>query len=210
MPIVTIDHLKIAGLAAQRGGRRLFAPLTLTLERGCFAALRGPNGAGKTSLLRTLAGLLQPGVGRVEGAAAGQPLDSDALALATLLLGHAEALKSARTAREELAYWVAALGGDPAALAPAVRRLGLERVADRPCRTLSAGQRRRAALGRLLVCPRPLWLLDEPATSLDAAGKDLLCQLIAEHCAAGGMVLAALHEALPLAEHRTIVLEPAA
>jgi len=206
---MNLDHVVVSGLVAQRGGRALFAPLTVTLSPGRFVALRGPNGAGKTSLLRTLAGLLRPAAGRIEGRRAGAPLEREALAEAALLVGHQEALKAARTPREELAYWAAALGGEPARLALALRRLGLERVADRPCRTLSAGQRRRAALARLLVCPRPLWLLDEPGTSLDASGKALVSSLIAEHCASGGLVLAALHEALPLAEDQAISLEPA-
>lgn len=204
---MNLDQITVAELVAQRGGRALFAPLTLTLGPGRFAALRGPNGAGKTSLLRTIAGLLRPAAGRVEAQAAGKPLEAEALALGTLLIGHAEALKAARTPRQELAYWAAALGGDVQRVPVALQRLGLERVADRPCRTLSAGQRRRAALARLLVCARPLWLLDEPATSLDASGKALVSALIAEHCAKGGMVLAALHEALPQAEDLTIHLE---
>lgn len=200
--------LEIDGLVAQRGGRALFQPLTLALAPGRFAALRGPNGAGKTSLLRTIAGLLRPAGGAVRLTRAGQPIPREEQGQAMLLIGHADALKAARTPRQELRYWAAALGGEAALVETALQRVGLARAADRPCRTLSAGQRRRAALARLLVVPRPLWLLDEPAASLDAAGKALLCELIRAHCAAGGAALASLHEALPLQEDLAVTLAP--
>jgi heme exporter protein A len=180
----------VRDLALERGGWRLFEGLSFRAEPGAHIALAGPNGAGKTSLLRAIAGFLRPAAGRI---AIGDAAPEDAQQRLHFL-GHRDGLKAQLDARAHLAFWTDLLGGAPADAA--LERVGLARVADLPARTLSAGQGRRLALARLLAAPRPLWLLDEPAAALDAAGKALAESLIAEHCAAGGVVIAATHEPL--------------
>jgi heme exporter protein A len=142
--------------------------------------LRGPNGAGKTTLLRILAGLTRPEAGRVTRAA---PLH---------WCGHREGLKPHETPERHLALWAAAWGAQADRRA-ILDRMGLSRPAHVPARYLSAGQRRRAALARLLLEDRPVWLLDEPYTALDADGRALVDDLIGEHRAKGGAVIAAIH-----------------
>ena len=187
-------RLSAENLTLERGGRRLFAALSFRLDAGEALIVTGPNGAGKTSLLRAVAGFLPLAGGRVslDGGAGGATLQER-----THYLGHADALKSALTARENLAFWGAMLGGgaDPEA---ALARLGLPQVADFPVRALSAGQKRRVALARLLVAPRPLWLLDEPTAALDAASQAQFAGVMRDHLAAGGLIVAATHAPLGL------------
>ncbi len=159
-------------------------------------AVTGPNGAGKSTLLRALAGLLPLASGAIT--CTGLPAD-EPLASYTHYLGHRDALKSPLTAQENLAFWAAMLvlpgaGGLPPGAALA--RLGLPHIAGFPVSYLSAGQKRRVALARLLVAHRPLWLLDEPTTALDAASQGLVAGMIRDHLAGGGMVIAATHSAL--------------
>ncbi|MGE3143872.1 MAG: heme ABC exporter ATP-binding protein CcmA [Hyphomonadaceae bacterium] len=176
-------------LGLARGGRLLFSDLSFAAAPGAFIEVRGPNGAGKTSLLRALAGFLRVDVGAVE-------IDAEAPAQALHYLGHRDGLKPALTARAHARYWAGLLGGEGAGAEAALARVGLSSLADAPARIFSQGQARRLALARLLAAPRPLWLLDEPAAGLDAAGKALLAGLIEAHCAAGGVAVAALHEPL--------------
>jgi heme exporter protein A len=194
--------LSVEGLSLMRGGRTLFEALSFAVAPGDFVEIRGPNGAGKTSLLRVLAGFLPPGSGAVAFAGAPEP------DLALHYLGHLDGLKLALSARAHARYWAALLGegGDGA---QALARVGLGAIADLPARALSQGQRRRLALARLIAAPRPIWMLDEPAAGLDGAGKAMLAGLIAEHRAAGGLALAALHEPLALAASAVIALGPA-
>jgi len=185
-------------LAVERGGRLLFSGLSFALGAGEALALRGPNGAGKTTLLRLLAGLGAPLAGRVrlEGAAG-------SLAAACHLLAVENAMKPALTARENLAFWhrfmlPAERGGNGSAaegLAPetALEAVGLAAVADLPFGVLSTGQKRRVGLARLLVRHRPVWLLDEPASGLDAEAEAMLRRLVEAHLARGGMAAVALH-----------------
>jgi heme exporter protein A len=188
--------LQIEDLSLSRGGRRLFSGLHLRLEAGQACALTGANGSGKTSLLRAVAGLGAIDSGRI-GFGDADPAAARAAGLH--LLGHLDGLKSSRTAGEELDFWTGWLGGTPAALEAAVERLELGRLVDLEVRRLSAGQRRRLALARLLSAPRPLWLLDEPLSPLDARWRAEALQIMAAHLESGGLILAAVHDPLPVA-----------
>lgn len=188
--------LQIEDLSLSRGGRRLFSGLELRLEPGRACALTGANGSGKTSLLRAVAGLCSVDAGRI---AFGDAEPSAARASGLHLLGHLDGLKASRTAGEELAFWAGWLGGTTAALEAAVDRLDLRRLLDLEVRRLSAGQRRRLALARLLSAPRPLWLLDEPLSPLDAHWRGEALEIMAAHLSTGGLVLAAVHDPLPVA-----------
>jgi heme exporter protein A len=181
--------LAASALACRRGGRLVFDGLDLALSPGEALVLRGPNGSGKSSLLRLLAGLLRPEAGRI--AWAGQPIGADHRARLHFI-AHGDALKPALTTRETLEL-AAALAGGPSSVGPALEALALTPLAEVPTRFLSAGQRRRAALARLLASPRPLWLLDEPGVGLDRASRDRLEAAIDRHRADGGIVVVATH-----------------
>lgn len=191
--VLTVEKLTLA-----RGGRTLFANLAFELRSGGALVLTGPNGAGKSTLLRCIAGLLEPaqGVVRLTGA----DLEPDApVGAGAHYVGHSDALKSALTAGENLRFWRDALGG-AAGMSPqaALAAMNLAHVLDTPTGWLSAGQKRRAALARLLVVSRPLWLLDEPTTALDAASQARFAEQMASHRAGGGMIVAATHAPLGL------------
>ncbi len=190
--------LSVAELAAERGGRQVFANLTFALRAGEILGVTGPNGAGKSTLLRVLAGLLAAAAGRValDPADAADP-DAPVRERAHYV-GHADALKAALTPLENLRFAAGVCGHHGVAPAAALRRLGLSHAADLPCGLLSAGQRRRVALARLLVAERPLWLLDEPATALDAGAREGLGDLMRRHLAGGGLIVAATHAPLGL------------
>jgi heme exporter protein A len=190
-------------LAARRGGRVVFAGLSLRAASGEALLLLGPNGAGKSTLLRVLAGLLRPAAGRVTWDGAELAEDAAAHGARSRYLGHQDAIKPALTPREDLAFWARLRGGDPDA---ALATLGLSALAGLPCRTLSAGQRRRLALARLTLGDAPLWLLDEPTLGLDSASVARLGELLATHRARGGIVLAATHLPLPLPDARELSL----
>ena len=195
-----IAALHIDDLAVQRGERILFKGFSLTVAAGEAVALVGANGAGKTSLLRCVAGLLRPIAGNIrfrDGETETDP--EDARRFGCHMVGHQDGLKGARTAREELAFQAGWTGGDASSALVAAERLGLTRLLDLPVRVLSAGQRRRLALARLIAAPRSMWLLDEPLAPLDAASRLLLGEVMAEHVAGGGLILAAVHDPLPLA-----------
>jgi heme exporter protein A len=193
-----ISSLTVEKLACTRGSRRLFEGLSFSVRAGQALALEGANGAGKTSLLRILAGFLPQAAGRILVSEDGNEI-SDAEERARYIgwLGHHDALKASFTVSDQLAFFgkLYDRGGDRAAL---LEQVGLTRQAELPCRYLSAGQRRRLALARLLLSQRPLWLLDEPFAALDTAGKSLVARLIALHCGQGGIVIAATHEPLGL------------
>ena len=195
-----IESLVIHGLALQRGERVLFRGLQARLSRGEAVALTGANGAGKTSLLRAVAGFIRPAEGeiRFEGADGPLPPD-DARRGACHMVGHQDGLKTGRTARDELMFQVRWLGGTEDAALEASRILGLTRLLDLEVRKLSAGQRRRLALARVVAAPRDLWLLDEPMAPLDSAHRALFGELMAEHLGRGGLILAAVHDPLPVA-----------
>jgi heme exporter protein A len=201
-----IASLGVQGLAVRRGERLLFQAFDLALAAGEAVALTGPNGAGKTSLLRAIAGLIRPEAGSVAFGGERGPLEADEARRGGVhLLGHQDALKSGRMARDELLFQVGWTGGDDASAVAAAKTLGLIRLLDLAVRHLSAGQRRRLALARLVASPRPLWLLDEPLAPLDAEHRALFGELMAAHLAGGGLVLAAVHDPLPIAA-RTVEL----
>ncbi len=195
-------RLSVEDLACRRSGRRVFAGLSFALGPGEALAVTGRNGAGKSSLLAILAGRLRPDAGRVTVADVGEASLPECLHA----VGHRDGLKAALTAGENLAFAQALLGAPRMAPRPALERLGLGHAHDLAVAYLSAGQRRRVALARLLVCHRPLWLLDEPTAALDAASQGLLAGLMAEHRAAGGLVVAATHQALGLEDARALAL----
>jgi heme exporter protein A len=184
-------------LAIERGGRRLIAGLSFTVEEGASLVVTGPNGSGKSSLLRALCGFLplEAGGFALEGGDPERTVGEQAH-----YLGHADGVKGALTAGENLAFAAAMLGGQSSrdAERAALARVGLAHVIDFPARLLSAGQRRRVALARLLSADRPLWLLDEPATALDAAARDALVAIMRAHLQGGGVIVAATHTPLGL------------
>jgi heme exporter protein A len=201
-----IARLAIRDLAVVRGERRLFESFDLTVEAGQAVALTGANGAGKTSLLRAVAGLLRPAAGTVRFEGVVGPLEAeDARAGGLHLLGHQDGLKATRTAGEELAFWTAWTSGDPAGVQRAVEALDLAPLLGLDIRRLSAGQRRRLALARLVASPRSLWLLDEPLAPLDAARRSRFGELMTAHLAGGGLIVAAVHDPLPVAA-RTVAI----
>src|SRR5271154_994285 len=182
-------------LTIERGGRRLFAGLSFEAVEGVGLIVTGPNGAGKSTLLRALCGFLplEAGGFALEG---GDPQRS--VGEQAHYLGHADGVKGALTAGENLAFAAAMLGGrsSRAAQAAALARVGLAHVIDFPARLLSAGQRRRVGLARLLTADRRLWLLDEPATALDAAAQAALAAIMQAHLNSGGVIVAAAHAPL--------------
>ena len=214
-----ITSLTAEKLACARGERRLFENLSFKVRAGQALAVEGANGAGKTSLLRLLAGFLAPAAGRVVIQQDGKDSD-DAEDRGKRIgwLGHQDGLKPQLTVAEQLKFYSELYGRAARPLRPAspatspvngggkegageenvLERVGLARQAELPCRYLSAGQRRRLALARLLVSQRPLWLLDEPFAALDTAGQALVAQLMARHCGEGGIIIAATHDPLGL------------
>ena len=195
-----IARLLVENLAVARGGRTLFSGLSFALEAGHAVALTGPNGSGKTSLLRAIAGLLRPEGGAVAFDGPEGPLDAEeARSRGLHLLGHQDGLKPARAAGDEMAFQARWTGGDAAGLVRAAETLELKPLLALETRKLSAGQRRRLALARLVASPRPLWLLDEPLAPLDARWRERLGDLMRAHLDGGGLVVAAVHDPLPIA-----------
>jgi len=194
------------GLACRRGGRLVFQDLDFTLPGGGALLLTGPNGSGKSSLLRVMAGLTPAERGRLTWDGAALADDRAAHRARLHFVGHLDALKPVLTAAEALKFWAVLRGASTDRVLPALQRFHLTEVADWPCRFLSAGQRRRLALARLLASPAPLWLLDEPTSGLDDASTADLMAAIAEHRATGGRVAVATHVVLPLADARTLSL----
>ncbi|MDP1631104.1 MAG: heme ABC exporter ATP-binding protein CcmA [Caulobacter sp.] len=192
-----ISGLLVDNLTIRRGERTLFSGLGFSAAAGEAVALTGRNGAGKTSLLRAVAGLLRPAAGEVRFA--GVEDAGEARARGLHLIGHHDGLKGGRTAREELTFAARWSGGTAADIDAAARALDLGRLLDLEVRKLSAGQRRRVALARLVAAPRPLWLLDEPLAPLDSLWRQRIGEVIAGHLAGGGILLAAVHDPLPVA-----------
>jgi heme exporter protein A len=191
-----IMRLSASQLTVERGGRIVLSNLSFGLHAGGSLTVTGPNGAGKSTLLRALAGLLPLSGGTITCTA----LPGGTLAEQAHYVGHADALKGLLTVAENLEFLAlmldAGLGGMP--VAAALAEFGLSHAANLPVTYLSAGQKRRAALAKLLVVKRPVWLLDEPLTALDAASQALMAEIMAAHLAQGGMIVAATHARLDL------------
>ncbi|QYF88393.1 heme ABC exporter ATP-binding protein CcmA [Brevundimonas sp. PAMC22021] len=196
-----VASVTVTSLTLSRGERTLFRDLSLHLRAGEAVALTGANGAGKTSLLRAVSGFLRPDGGEVAFAdATGDRIEPETARGRDLhLLGHLDGLKGQRTARDELTFQTRWLGGTDAGVAEAADRLGLAPLLDLEVRRLSAGQRRRLALARLIAAPRPLWLLDEPLSPLDTRWRRAAGELMLAHLDRGGLILAAVHDPLPVA-----------
>lgn len=199
-----ITGLALEDLAVERGARVLFRGLSAALGAGEALVVTGANGAGKTSLLRVIAGLLAPAAGRVRFE--GVEDAGEARRAGLHLIGHQDGFKGARTGREELLFQARWCGGTDQAALAAAERLGLAPQLDLETRRLSAGQKRRMALARMLAAPRPLWLLDEPLAPLDATARILMGEVLTEHLAGGGLVVAAAHDPLPVAA-RTLEID---
>ncbi|WP_341898602.1 cytochrome c biogenesis heme-transporting ATPase CcmA [Ferrovibrio terrae] len=202
--------LAVEGLACIRGERQLFRDLTFRLAAGEALLLHGPNGSGKSSLLRLLAGFLPAADGRVLWDAVPISADADAHRARLLYLGHQDAVKPQLTATENLAFF-ARLQGVPALeaeqqAAQALEAAGLARQRHLPARYLSAGQKHRVALARLLLTPALLWLLDEPTNALDSNAVEWLGTILQTHRARGGLVILASHVAVPLPAARQLAL----
>lgn len=194
-------------LLCRRGGRDVFAGLSFDLPPGGALLLTGPNGSGKSSLLRLMAGLLKPAGGELLWN--GRPLAEAPEAHAARLhyLGHLDAVKPVLSVAENLGFWAALRDHGQAGIGAALEAFALTELAAVPGRLLSAGQRRRLALARLLAAPAELWLLDEPSVGLDHASVGRLSAAIAKHRAGGGRVVVATHTALDLADPQRLSLD---
>ena len=200
-------ELVAEGLACRRGERLVFEGLDCRLRCGGALILTGSNGSGKSSLLRLFATLLSPAAGELLWG--GVPVGRDASRYRALVhyVGHLDATKPTLTPREMLGFWAALRGTAAPAIDEALAAFGLGGVGERPCGWLSAGQRRRLALARLVAARSPIWLLDEPTAALDSDGEARLLSLIAEHRAAGGRVAVATHQPLALRDAVVIKLD---
>jgi len=190
--------MRLSGLDVRcvRGGREVFSGLDFEASSGEALAVTGPNGSGKTSLLRLIAGLLTVADGSIglEGGESELTLPEQAH-----YLGHRDALKSALSVMENLSFWRDFLGGEVFDAGASLAAVGLDHAAHLPAAYLSAGQRRRLSIARLLVVRRPIWLLDEPTNALDTAGQSMFAALMGDHLSRGGLIVAATHAPLGIA-----------
>jgi heme exporter protein A len=198
--MVTVT-LSAQNLTLQRGHRVLLHDFNLTLNPGDGIAIRGANGTGKTTLLRALAGLHEPKSGTIKGN------DHDDGPPQISFLGHQDPIKAGEKLRDQIVFWAELAGRSAGTIDDIANQLGLSRQLDLQGGALSAGQRRRASLARLLIEDRPIWLLDEPAAPLDSEGRTLLGQVLDQHRAKKGMFVAAVHDDLPGSPTQTIWLD---
>ncbi|MEE1656581.1 heme ABC exporter ATP-binding protein CcmA [Microvirga sp. CF3062] len=196
-------RLSVNNLACERGERRIFEGVSFTLQAGEALVITGRNGAGKSSLLDILAGRLHPASGAILLDGAGERTLAECLHY----VGHRDALKAALTAEENLTFARDFLGNPALKPRDALEAVGLAHAARLPVAYLSAGQRRRVALARLLVAHRPLWLLDEPTSALDTASQEILRLILESHRENGGMIAASTHAPLFLGNAKEIRIE---
>ncbi len=186
-------RLSASDLACWRGGREVFAGVRFSVASGEALTISGRNGAGKSSLLRMVVGLVRIGGGRLDLEGGNPELT---LGEQAHYLGHQDALKPSLSVGENLQFWAGFLGAGAADIGKPLAAVGLDVLADLPAAYLSAGQRRRLSVARLLAVERPIWLLDEPASTLDATAQELLIGFMRAHLAAGGLILVATHGAM--------------
>lgn len=197
--------LQIAGLGLQRGFRRLVTGFNLTCAPGDIIALQGPNGSGKTTLLRAIAGFHTPIAGQIRlTRALGDEIEEPGEVLS--FLGHQDPIKPGEKLIDQLRFWADLCGASRERVAETLARVGLTKQADLQGGVLSAGQRKRTSLARLLLEDRAIWLLDEPASPLDQEGRALLGTLLDQHAGRGGIILAAVHDPLPGVPARSLTL----
>jgi heme exporter protein A len=189
-------RLSASDLACQRGGREVFAGLAFSVAEGETLLVTGRNGAGKSSLLRMVAGLLRIAGGLLTLADGESELT---IPEQVHYLGHQDALKPSLSVAENLRFWTDYLGGGGSTLDTALAGLGLDDLAALPAAYLSAGQRRRLSLARLLTVNRPIWLLDEPTAALDRPAQQKLADMMLDHLGRGGLILAATHAPIGIA-----------
>lgn len=193
-------------LCCQRGGRQVFDDVSFSVASGHALLVTGRNGAGKSSLLRMIAGLLRMAGGKLTLSGGD---DERTIGEQAHYLGHLDALKPALSVEENLSFWTAYLGGNGKPL-EALSAVGLDSLSHLPAAYLSAGQKRRLSIARLIAVQRPLWLLDEPTSALDSKAQAMLLQLMQSHLAGGGMIVTATHLPLGLDSAGELRLEPAA
>lgn len=196
-------RLYAADLACHRGGRDVFTGISFAVTSGELLAITGRNGAGKSSLLRTVIGLVRI----VKGSLALEGGDPElTIAEQAHYVGHQDALKPALSVAENLRFWAGFFGGKAADVEPALQAVGLDALAALPAAYLSAGQRRRLSIARLLAVKRPIWLLDEPMSTLDASAQEHLAGFMRAHLTDGGLILAATHGSLGIESARELRL----
>lgn len=201
--------LEVDRVAIDRGGRRIIENVRLALAPGETVLLKGPNGAGKTTLLRALAGLLPvaAGIVRLTGAASEDELSVAARREAAIYVGHADGVKAPMTGLEHLSYWRALYRAPAPRISAAIEAFGLSPFVTQRAGALSAGQRRRLGLARVVIAGKPIWLLDEPTASVDATSAARIMELLEAHARAGGAALIATHDRLQLGGAKSYVIE---
>lgn len=196
------------GLAALRGDRLIFADIDFRLTAGAALTLTGRNGAGKSTLMRMIAGFIRPFTGEVRWRGEPALRHREAFSAEFVYAGHKDGLKTALTAEENLGMAARLTGARVLSPADALDRFGIADLAKLPVGYLSAGQRRRVALGRLVMSDAPLWLLDEPLTAIDVTTIAVLGEVMRDHLKRGGMIVAATHAPLPGIEGTVLEITP--